>query len=69
MSDSIIGPKNLEEFENRLSDLMYYLHDCFFGYTYEVSMQKTLRRDKSPETLVEAMCDFEKYCQEKKNES
>jgi len=68
MDEKFNGPQNLKEFEDRLSEFLYYLHDRFFGYAYEVVSTKMLKRDKSDEILVDVLCGFEKYCREKKDE-
>ncbi len=68
MEEKRAGPNSIEEFEARLLDLLYYLRDRFFGVTYEVSSTKTVRREKTNQVLVDAMCDFEKFCKTEKLE-
>jgi hypothetical protein len=63
------APCSDREFEERLGELLQYLRDRFFGITYEIVSSKTIKREKNNETLVEAMCNFEKCCNDKKYEA
>lgn len=56
-------PANLNEFEDRLGELLMSLGNLFFGLTYDVETGKTLKREKTLEALVKALCNHEKYCQ------
>jgi hypothetical protein len=57
-------PSSPQWFEWKLGTIFDALRDRFFGYTYDVVSKKTLRRDKSEESLVDALLCFEKYCEE-----
>lgn len=59
--------EGLHGFEDRLMQVFDGLRDRFFGYTYDVISKKTLKRDKSNESLVEALCYFEKHCNNNDN--
>lgn len=62
-------PKDLGEFEDRLGVFLEQLRRLFFGLTYDVEATKTLKRNKSTEVLVEALCNYEKNLKGKlKNE-
>jgi hypothetical protein len=56
-------PEDLSEFEDRLGVFLYDLQDLFYGITYEIETGKTLKRDMSPESLVDILLVYEKRLQ------
>lgn len=54
-------PKDLKEFEDRLGNFEANLRDVLFGFTYNLETGKTLKRKKSTESIVEALCNFNEY--------
>lgn len=58
-------PSNLNEFEDRLGELLIHLKGLFFGLAQDVETGKTLKKEKGSEALAKALCNYEKYCQTK----
>jgi hypothetical protein len=56
-------PKDFREFEDRIGEFEEKLRNLFFGLTYDIETKKTLKREKTPEAIVEALCKHEKYFQ------
>lgn len=56
-------PKDLSEFEDRLGVFLLELQNLFFGISYEIEDGKTLKRDMSPESLVDILLVYEKRLQ------
>lgn len=54
-------PKDWMEFENRIGKFENKLRDMLFGFTYNLETGKTLKREKSIESIVESLCDYDKY--------
>ena len=53
-------PKNMQELEDRLGNYEDALRKLLFGLTYDIEEGKTLKREKTPEVMVEALCRYEK---------
>lgn len=54
-------PKSFSEFEDRLLEIEEKLRNVVFGLSYDTELGKTLKREKSNENIVTALCNYEKY--------
>ena len=61
----MIPPADYRPFEWELAKARNSLKLHSFGYSYDVIPKKMLKRDKSDANLIEALCCFEKYSNEK----
>lgn len=57
-------PKNFKEFEDRLGIYLVDLYKLFFGLIYDVESGKTIKRKKDDETLLDALCNCDKFSKE-----
>jgi hypothetical protein len=53
-------PKDIREFEDRWGKYDEALRNLLFGFTYDIESGKTLKREKTPEVMVDALCRYEK---------
>ncbi len=72
MDEQSKPPHNLvsltsEAFWEKLDQIHDDIRERFFGYTYKILSTKTLRRDDSNETLVEALCCYEEWYEKNKD--
>lgn len=61
VKDDIKPPKDLREFEDRFGAFVCDLRKHFFGGIYDVGQGKTLKRKKDDETLLDALCSYDKF--------
>jgi hypothetical protein len=57
-------PKNWVEFENRLLAFDADLRRLIFGFIYDIESGKTIKREKTTEAIVEALCNYDKYAKD-----
>ena len=57
-------PKDLRDFEDRMGEVEIKLRNIFFGFTYDIGTGKILKRKKSTEAIVEALCNYDKYAKD-----
>lgn len=54
-------PKDCIGFQDRLLEIDEKLRSMVFGLSYDTESGKTLKREKTNENLVTALCNYEKY--------
>jgi hypothetical protein len=60
-------PKDFDEFQERLGIFVRCIWQLVFGINHDVKESKTLRQEKSDEAIIDALCNFENFCREKRS--
>lgn len=61
------GPKNLREFENRISKTVLEIKENIHGLLHKVTSDKWLRCDKSNKTIVKDLCNLKDHFEKNGN--
>jgi hypothetical protein len=60
-------PKDFDDFRERLGIFVRCIWQLVFGINHDVKESKTLKQEKSDKAIIEALCNFEKFCREKRS--